>query len=93
LTDGIHKEFWQRVSEPILAACVDLSRGLAFWGTVAVLHYVQLQVLRYGWSPFAIHALDKLEEYAVLVSVFVLFLEAVSSFAWAAFGRARRGWQ
>ena len=87
LNDGRANTDWNGVKEPIIAGCHDLARGMRFWIPVIGLHFIQLWVLRFGWSPFVINWLDTIEGYAVVISFAVLLLGSVLSFGWSEFRR------
>lgn len=81
-------------NKPYLQAWIsDLFRALLLWTGIAILHWVQTQTLKWGWSTEIVSGLDTLEEYTVFVTVFLYFLGSVCAYAFNTYRGLIRGRQ
>jgi hypothetical protein len=68
-----------------VAWIIDLMLAVMLWASIAVLHFVQLLTLRWGWSSDFVHFLDVAEEFAVFATVLVYFVASVLSYGFQTF--------
>jgi hypothetical protein len=82
---SIWTEIGNALRPRFVAWIVDLLLAVMFWTSVAVLHFVQLLTLRWGWSAEFVHLLDAAEEIAVYITVLVYFVASIASYGYQTF--------
>lgn len=87
LRSKVFDALWEDVGPAFVARLGDLTLAAMMWIGIGVLHFVQLAVLSFGWSPSFVHYLDVAEEYTVFVTVVAYFLSSTVAFFWATYRR------